>query len=288
MTPPVPPDSRGRPQLETRVLCTPIARATAEGPPSRVMIDFAGSIKNNVAIFATTCKPSVSILETYGASACWHNRYMLNDWAKRALAQWDTGKKRRKNDKGQSDLARALTEKLGRNIDRAAVNKMVSDKSTGRDMAADEMIAIAEITKYPAPLPRITKPAIGYVGAGAEIVPFDDYALGAGLDEVSIPHGAPEDAAVVIVRGDSMYPRYFNGEYLLYTRDLSGPEDLVGQECVVRLTDGRMFVKVLRRGQRQNRFNLESWNAEPIENQEVEWAGPVVARLNRSQARFYL
>src|ERR1043166_9685350 len=54
--------------------------------------------------------------------------------------------------------------------------------------------------------------AIGYVGAGAEIIPIDDHAIGAGLEEVEIPPGIPDNAVLVIVRGDSMYPRYFDGE----------------------------------------------------------------------------
>lgn len=44
---------------------------------------------------------------------------------------------------GQAALARRMTEKLGRSIDRAAVNKMT--KGT-RDVSADEMLAVMEIT----------------------------------------------------------------------------------------------------------------------------------------------
>jgi DNA-binding transcriptional regulator YdaS (Cro superfamily) len=44
---------------------------------------------------------------------------------------------------GQAELARRMTEKLGRSIDRAAVNKMT--KGT-RDVSAGEMLAIMQIT----------------------------------------------------------------------------------------------------------------------------------------------
>jgi len=120
--------------------------------------------------------------------------------------------------------------------------------------------------------------AVGYVGAGAEVIPFDDHERGAGLDEFDMP---PENAVLVIVRGDSMYPRYFDNEMLFYVRDGRSPADYIGRECVVKLSDGRTYVKVLRRGQR-GLFNLESWNAPLIENVDVEWAALVVARLNRS------
>ena len=126
--------------------------------------------------------------------------------------------------------------------------------------------------------------AVGYVGAGAEVIPIDDHELGAGLEEVDIPPGVPDDAVLVIVRGDSMYPRYFDNEYLFYVRDQRNPGEFIGRECVVQLSDGRIFVKVLRRGA-DGLFNLESWNAPTLENKAVEWAAPVLARVNRGARR---
>jgi hypothetical protein len=124
--------------------------------------------------------------------------------------------------------------------------------------------------------------AQGYVGAGAEILPFDDHNIGEDLDEIDVPPGLPADAVLVIVRGDSMYPRYFDNERLFYVRRDLNPSDLIGRECVVRLEDGRMFVKILRRGAGDGYFNLESWNAPLIEDVAIEWAAPVLARVNRS------
>ena len=126
-----------------------------------------------------------------------------------------------------------------------------------------------------------TASAVGYVGGGAEVFPIDDYPVGDGMEEIEIPPGVPVNAVLVIVRGDSMRPRYFDGEYLFYLRDQRPPSELVGRECVVKLQDGRAFVKVLRNGSRKGRFNLESWNADLIEDQAVEWAAPVIARVNR-------
>ena len=125
----------------------------------------------------------------------------------------------------------------------------------------------------------VTTKAVGYVGAGAEILPFDDHSPGT-LEEVEIPPGVSEDAAVVIVRGDSMYPRYLENELLLYVRRMDDPREHVGKECVVALADGRMLVKTLRRAA-NGLFNLESWNAPPIEAVAIQWAAPVVARMNK-------
>jgi len=195
-------------------------------------------------------------------------------WVKKALEHADMS---------QAELARQLTRRLRREIDRAAVQKMtIARPKKGqkpRKVAADELLAIEEITGYPAPAERTRRlraNAVGYVGAGAEVIPVDDHAVGAGLEEVDIP----DNAVWVIVRGDSMYPRYFDNEFLFYVRDQRSPAELIGRECVVRLEDGRMYVKVLRKGV-EGLFNLESWNGPTIENKAVEWAAPVVGRVNR-------
>lgn len=118
-------------------------------------------------------------------------------------------------------------------------------------------------------------PVVGYVGAGAEVRPIDDHAPGAGLDEVEPPANAPDDVVCVIVRGDSQYPRFMDGERLFYVRDGRPPDELFGRECIVKLADGRMLVKTVRRGTDYGLFNLESWNAPPMLDQVVEWAAPV-------------
>jgi transcriptional regulator with XRE-family HTH domain len=116
----------------------------------------------------------------------------------------------------------------------------------------------------------IRRPTIaGRVGAGAEIIPVDDEH---GHDPVDLP---PPDVIPVVVQGDSMYPRYFNGETLFYLPEQRAPDELIGRECVVKLEDGRMLVKIVRKGARRNRFNLESWNAPTLEDQAIEWASPV-------------
>ncbi|MGA7807476.1 LexA family transcriptional regulator [Bradyrhizobium sp.] len=48
----------------------------------------------------------------------------------------------------QSDLARRLSERIGGEVDRSKVNKMVLGR---RKVSADELFAIEEITGYPAP-----------------------------------------------------------------------------------------------------------------------------------------
>lgn len=118
--------------------------------------------------------------------------------------------------------------------------------------------------------------AVGYVGAGAEIYPFDDHALGAGLESVDVPPGETLTTVAVIVRGDSMYPVYQDGDVIYYSREAGIDEaSLIGRECVVRVEGGKMLLKRLMRGSQRGRYTLISYNAPPIDDVRLEWASPV-------------
>lgn len=120
-------------------------------------------------------------------------------------------------------------------------------------------------------------PLVGYVGAGGQIYPLDDHALGDGMDTAELPPGGDEDAAVAVrVRGHSMHPVYRDGDTLYYTR--SRPNDwaaLIGRDCIAGLRDGRILVKVFRQGSQKGRWNLASYNQPDIENAEISWVAPI-------------
>jgi transcriptional regulator with XRE-family HTH domain len=134
---------------------------------------------------------------------------------------------------------------------------------------------------------RDTIPVVGYVGAAAEYFGFDDHEKGAGLDEIDAPPGVPGDAVAVIVRGDSGYPAIRDGMVLIYWSPHADPSDLVGEDCFVRLVDGRTLVKILERGTEPGKWTLTSINAStpPIRNVELEWAAPIEIRLRRKNWR---
>lgn len=115
-------------------------------------------------------------------------------------------------------------------------------------------------------------PLVGYVGAGAEVICTDD---GEGaLDDIDPPPGVGPDAVAVIVRGDSMWPRYSDGDVLIYDSHAS-LEKVNGSECIVALTDGRRYVKNLRRNP-DGTHDLESWNAPPIRDVQIEWVALII------------
>lgn len=126
----------------------------------------------------------------------------------------------------------------------------------------------------PGPL-RDWVPVVGYVGGGDEVFPIDDHAMGASQDRVERPPGVGPQAVAVRVRGHSMHPAYRDGDLIVYDDEPQAAPRFLGKECVVRLSDGRMYIKVLSPGTKIDRFTLVSYNAPPIIDAEVEWASPV-------------
>ena len=110
----------------------------------------------------------------------------------------------------------------------------------------------------------------GFVGAGQEVYQFDED--GAGW--VDAPPGGAYDSEAVEVRGDSMLPLYKSGAVLYYSEQLP-PDRMLGEQCIVQLTDGRVLVKMLRRGSDKGLYTLLSLNAPDIEDVTVEWAAPI-------------
>lgn len=120
-------------------------------------------------------------------------------------------------------------------------------------------------------------PVVGRVGAGQEMYPFDDHAMGDGLEHVDAPPGvSPEAVVAVEVAGTSMHP-IAEGWLLFYRRDVYGvPDECINKLCVCEVEGGATFVKEVRRGVDEGVFTLTSWNAPPIENVRLVWAARVM------------
>lgn len=168
----------------------------------------------------------------------------------------------------QTELARQLTDSIGKSIDRAAINKML--KGT-RAISAAELLAIEQIlgTSYPRTLQI---PLKGMVGAGAEVNLLSNDDL---WEMVDAPPNPKLGCIAVRVSGDSMFPAYEDGELIYYSENLP-PDMLLNRKCVVKLADGRIFVKILQPG-RDGFFNLASINPlyPQMVDQAVEWAARI-------------
>jgi transcriptional regulator with XRE-family HTH domain len=104
-------------------------------------------------------------------------------------------------------------------------------------------------------------PVMGRVGAGAKVEFSDDEAELAISEAIAFPGGLRIGA--LVVQGDSQYPRFRNGEVVLFERKLIPIEDLVGEFAILDSLDGRRLLKIPRRGAGET-WNLESANA-PVE-----------------------
>lgn len=116
-------------------------------------------------------------------------------------------------------------------------------------------------------------PIVGRVGAGAIVIPFGD----SPDQSAESPSDAKPNTVAVEVDGDSMFPAYEDGAILYYSDQLP-PESMMNRRCIVELTDGRMYVKVLRQGSMKGLWTLQSLNPlyPDMKDEDVNW----VARID--------
>jgi repressor LexA len=134
-------------------------------------------------------------------------------------------------------------------------------------------------------LVEVVVPVVGYVGAGAEVMPDFEQVPPEGLDQITVPFPMPDDMIAFKVRGDSMLPVFKDGAVIIVYREQKRPlEAFYGEEAAVRTSDGRRFIKTVMRGE-SNTVNLMSWNASPIEGVRLEWIGEIFTIMPPSAFR---
>jgi len=123
--------------------------------------------------------------------------------------------------------------------------------------------------------PGATVPVIGYIGAGSEVFAIDDHEKGDGFDHIQAPPGVFHGVAL-IVRGESMWPRFMDGDIVVIDKAQLALTSLIGKTCYVQLDDGRCYLKIVHKGTVPGHWTLVSHNAPPIENVLIDRAYPVV------------
>jgi repressor LexA len=127
-------------------------------------------------------------------------------------------------------------------------------------------------------------PIMGRVGAGASIGPEHEQVPPEGLGEVELPFPIAEETMAFEVVGDSMLPKYENGDIIVVYRDQRHPlSSFYGEEAAVRLKSGERYLKTIERGKTAQVVNLTSFNAKPITGVRLEWIGEICVTLPRGQ-----
>lgn len=171
--------------------------------------------------------------------------------------------------KTKGGLAKAMRVRAG------AISEILSGE---RRIQASEIQLIIEY------LELNSVPLMGRVGAGAVIEPEYEQVPPEGLSTVELPFPIPEETVAFEVSGDSMLPKYENGDVIVVYREQRHPlANFYGEEAAVRLKTGERYLKTIERGRSSTLVNLTSFNAKPISGVKLEWIGEICMTLPRGQ-----
>jgi hypothetical protein len=121
----------------------------------------------------------------------------------------------------------------------------------------------------------ITVPVMGYLGVGSEVVGYSDIISTNKEQHVDALPRMNWPQSAIIVAGESCAPRFNHGD-IVYHRNAATPAtELIGQESVVQVEDGRMFVKTILQGRGKDRFSLTSPGTPVISDVGLVWAKPI-------------
>src|SRR3954467_1119819 len=180
-------------------------------------------------------------------------------------------------------IERAL-EKPGKTKGGLAAAMGVRAGAVSEILSGIRLIKAAEIALIVDYLELNSVPIMGRVGAGAPVEPEHEQGPPEGLGDVELPFPIAEETIAFEVTGDSMLPKYENGDIIVVFREQRHPlSSFYGEEAAVRLKTGERYLKTIERGKSAALVNLTSFNAKPISGVKLEWIGEICVTLPRGQ-----
>src|SRR6476660_7094050 len=175
-------------------------------------------------------------------------------------------------------------EKPGKTKGGLATAMGVRPGAVSEILSGIRLIKASEITPIIDYLELNSVRIMGRVGAGAAIEPEHEQVPPEGLGEVELPFPISEETIAFEVAGDSMLPKYENGDIIVVYREQRHPvASFYGEEAAVRLKSGERYLKTIQRGKSSTLVNLTSFNAKPIKGVKLEWIGEICVTLPRGQ-----
>jgi repressor LexA len=175
-------------------------------------------------------------------------------------------------------------ERTGKSKGGLAIAMGVRAGAVSEILSGIRLIKASEIEPITEYLRLNMVPIMGRIGAGASIEPDYEQVPPEGLGEIELPLPIAEETIAFEVAGDSMLPKYENGDVIVVYRDQRHPlTTFYGEEAAVRLKTGERYLKTIEKGKSPTLVNLKSFNAKPINGVKVEWIGEICLTLPRAQ-----
>jgi repressor LexA len=175
----------------------------------------------------------------------------------------------KKTGKSKGGLAIAMGVRPG------AVSEILSGIRLVKASEIEPIVTYLELNKVP---------IMGRVGAGAVIEPDLEQVPPEGLGDIELPFPLAGETVAFEVIGDSMLPKYENGDVIVAYKEQRHPvSSFYGEEAAVRLKSGERYLKTIERGKSASLVNLTSFNAKPINGVKLEWIGEICVTLPKGQ-----